>query len=86
MAQLNEDEQGRGRPAPASSALGATWWISLIVVSVVLGFVDRSQGFWSVFLWCVVGFTVGTLLAYLVSGGAPGGAAGGRGAADGGSR
>jgi hypothetical protein len=48
--------------------VGATWWAALVVVTVVLGFVGRgSSGFWSPFLWSVVGFVLGSLVTLAVS-------------------
>jgi len=44
--------------------IGGQWWAALAVVTVLLGFLGRSDsGFWSVFLWSVVGFVLGSLLA-----------------------
>ncbi|GAA2479760.1 hypothetical protein [Terrabacter carboxydivorans] len=49
--------------------VGGAWWLWLLVVTVALGFVGRSDsGFWSVFLWSVVGFVVGSLAAIALSG------------------
>lgn len=49
--------------------VGGAWWTSLVVVSVLLGFVGRSDsGFWSVFLWSIVGFVVGSLVAIALAG------------------
>ncbi|MGW5239017.1 hypothetical protein ACWEOW_08795 [Monashia sp. NPDC004114] len=48
--------------------IGGTWWGALVVVTVVLGFVGRGDGgFWGAFLWSVVGFVVGTLVAIAIS-------------------
>jgi hypothetical protein len=50
------------------SEVGGTWWAALVVVTVVLGLLGRSSaGFWSPFLWSVVGFVVGSLVAIAVS-------------------
>ena len=49
--------------------IGGAWWASLVVVTVVLGALGHSDsGFWSVFLWSIVGFVVGSLVAIAVSG------------------
>ncbi|MEW1955279.1 hypothetical protein [Terrabacter sp. NPDC080008] len=49
--------------------LGATWWAALVVVTVVLGLIGRgSSGFWSVFLWSIVGFVLGSLVSLYVAG------------------
>jgi hypothetical protein len=48
--------------------IGGWWWLALVVVATVLGFVGRSDGgFWGAFLWSVVGFVIGTLLTIAVS-------------------
>lgn len=47
--------------------LGGAWWAALAVVTVVLGLVGRgAAGFWSVFLWSIVGFVLGSLVALFV--------------------
>lgn len=52
-----------------SRPLGWQWWAALVVVTVVLGFTGRSDGgFWSVFLWSVVGFVVGSMAAIAMRG------------------
>ena len=44
--------------------LGAGWWVAMVVVTVALGLVGRgTSGFWSVFLWSIVGFVLGSLVA-----------------------
>lgn len=49
--------------------LGGGWWTSLVVVTVALGLVGRgTYGFWSVFLWSIVGFVLGSLLSLFVAG------------------
>lgn len=49
--------------------VGGTWWTSLVVVTVLLGLLGRSDsGFWSVFLWSIVGFVVGSLVAIALAG------------------
>ena len=49
--------------------IGGAWWTALVVVTVLLGVLGRSDsGFWSVFLWSVVGFVVGSLVAIAVAG------------------
>jgi len=48
--------------------LGGAWWAALAVVTVVLGLVGRGAGgFWSVFLWSIVGFVLGSLVALFVA-------------------
>jgi hypothetical protein len=48
--------------------LGGAWWAALVVVTVALGLVGRGAGgFWSVFLWSVVGFVLGSLVALFVA-------------------
>ena len=57
------------RPGARSRPLGWEWWTSLVVVTVALGFAGRSDGgFWGVFLWSVVGFVLGSLVAIAVTG------------------
>ena len=49
--------------------IGASWWVALLVATAALGLVGRaSEGFWSPFLWSVVGFVLGSLVAIAVSG------------------
>ena len=49
--------------------LGAGWWVAMVVVTVALGVVGRgSSGFWSVFLWSIVGFVLGSLVALFIAG------------------
>ena len=51
------------------TGVGGTWWAALVVVTVLLGFLGRSDsGFWSGFLWSIVGFVVGSLVAIAVTG------------------
>ena len=51
------------------TGVGGTWWTALVVVTVLLGFLGRSDsGFWSGFLWSIVGFVVGSLVAIAVAG------------------
>ena len=51
------------------TGVGGAWWTALVVVTVLLGFLGRSDGgFWSGFLWSIVGFVVGSLVAIAVSG------------------
>ena len=46
------------------TGVGGAWWTALVVVTVLLGFLGRSDGgFWSGFLWSIVGFVVGSLVA-----------------------
>jgi hypothetical protein len=48
--------------------IGPAWWAALLVVTLVLGVLARGDGgFWSAFLWSVVGFVVGSLVAIAVS-------------------
>ncbi|WP_207555710.1 hypothetical protein [Intrasporangium flavum] len=48
--------------------VGASWWAALAVVTVALGLLGRSAGgFWSPFLWSVVTFVLGSLVALAVS-------------------
>ncbi len=48
--------------------IGGAWWAALVVVSVLLGVLARSDGgFLSGFLWSIVGFVVGSLVAIAVS-------------------
>ncbi len=50
------------------SEVGWSWWAVLVVVTVLLGLVGRSAaGFWSPFLWSVVAFVLGSLVAIAVS-------------------
>ena len=49
--------------------IGGAWWTALVVVTVPLGLIGHSDsGFWSVFLWSIVGFVVGSLVAIAVTG------------------
>ena len=50
--------------------VGGAWWTAaLVVVTVLLGVIGRSDsGFWSVFLWSIVGFVGGSLVAIAVAG------------------
>ena len=49
--------------------IGGAWWASLVVVTVVLGALGHSDsGFWSVFLWSIVGFVVGSLMSIALAG------------------
>ena len=49
--------------------IGGAWWMALVVVTALLGMIGRSDsGFWSVFLWSIVGFVVGSLVAMAVAG------------------
>jgi hypothetical protein len=49
--------------------LGVVWWAALVVVSTALGLVAQNErGFLSVFLWSIVGFVVGSLIAIAVRG------------------
>ncbi|GGN02297.1 hypothetical protein GCM10009721_31840 [Terrabacter tumescens] len=60
-----------GQPVTRSyrQGIGGAWWTALLVVTVLLGFVGRSDsGFWSVFLWSIVGFVVGSLVAIALAG------------------
>ena len=51
------------------TGIGGAWWAALVVVTVLLGFLGRSDsGFWSGFLWSIVGFVVGSLLTIAVAG------------------
>jgi 4-hydroxybenzoate polyprenyltransferase len=48
--------------------IGLSWWGALVVVTVILGVMGRGDGgFWGAFLWSVVGFVVGTLVAIAIS-------------------
>jgi hypothetical protein len=50
------------------SEVGTSWWVGLVVVTVLLGLVGRSAGgFWSLFLWSVVAYVLGSLVAIAVS-------------------
>lgn len=50
------------------TGVGGAWWTALVVVTVLLGFVGRSdRGFWSAFLWSIVGFVVGSLVSLAVA-------------------
>lgn len=50
-------------------AVGWQWWAALVTVTVLLGFAGRGDGgFWGVFLWSIVGFVVGSLVAIAVTG------------------
>jgi hypothetical protein len=54
---------------PRRVELGATWWVALAVVTTGLGVVGRDgPGFLSVFLWSIVGFVSGALIAIAVRG------------------
>jgi hypothetical protein len=49
--------------------LGVAWWAALVVVSTALGLVGlNDRGFLRVFLWSVVGFVLGSLVAIAVRG------------------
>ena len=49
--------------------IGTAWWTALVVVTVLLALIGRSDsGFWSVFLWSIVGFVAGSLVAIAVAG------------------
>jgi hypothetical protein len=49
--------------------IGGAWWTALVVVTVLLGLIGRSDsGFWSVFLWSIVGFVAGSLMTIAVAG------------------
>lgn len=50
--------------------VGTAWWVALVAVPLVLGLFGRGQsgGFWSVFLWSVVAFVVGALVAHAIAG------------------
>ena len=51
------------------TGIDGAWWAALVVVTVLLGFLGRSDsGFWSAFLWSIVGFVVGSLVAIAVAG------------------
>ena len=51
------------------TSIGGAWWTALVVVTVALGFLGRSDsGFWSGFLWSIVGFVVGSLVCIAVAG------------------
>ena len=73
MAQLDDDARTRvtGRRRVTRSyrtEVGGSWWAALVVVTVALGLLGRSAGgFWSPFLWSVVAFVLGSLLAVAVS-------------------
>lgn len=67
------DEPAHGTPRTVTRSyrrdLGATWWAALVVVTVVLGLIGRgSSGFWSVYLWSIVGFVLGSLVSLYVAG------------------
>ncbi|MGO4599702.1 hypothetical protein [Terrabacter sp. 2RAF25] len=50
-------------------AVGWQWWAALVIVTVLLGFAGRGDGgFWGVFLWSIVGFVVGSLVAIAITG------------------
>ena len=63
--------QGSGRRRVTRAyrtEVGGSWWVALVVVTVALGLVGRSAGgFWSPFLWSVVAFVLGSLVAIAVS-------------------
>ncbi|NUR79911.1 MAG: hypothetical protein HOQ21_05640 [Dermatophilaceae bacterium] len=60
------------RPGVRSRPLGWQWWAALVVVTVLLGSLGRSDGgFWGVFLWSVVGFVVGSVVAIVMKGREP---------------
>jgi hypothetical protein len=51
------------------TGIGGAWWAALAVVTVALGLLGRSgSGFWSVFLWSIVGFVAGSLVSIAVAG------------------
>ena len=58
-----------GRPETRSDRLrlGWTWWMTLVVVTVVLGLLGRGDGgFLSVFLWSIAGFVLGSVVMVAV--------------------
>ena len=58
---------GRSETRSDRLTLGWTWWMTLVVVTVVLGLLGRGDsGFLSVFLWSVVGFVVGSVVVVAV--------------------
>lgn len=60
-----------GQPVTRSyrRGIGGAWWTALVVVTVVFGLLGRSDsGFWSVFLWSIVGFVVGSLVTIALAG------------------
>ena len=66
-------QQHHSRPTTVTRSyrrgLGGLWWAALAVVTVLLGFFGRSDGgFWSVFLWSVVAFVLGSLAAIALAG------------------
>ncbi|WP_374968751.1 hypothetical protein [Terrabacter sp. BE26] len=68
MAQPAAHGDGETRVATVTRRcrrdLGAGWWVALVVVTVALGLVGRgASGFWSVLLWSIVGFVLGSLVA-----------------------
>ena len=72
MAQLDDARTrvtGRRRVTRSyRTEVGGSWWAALAVVTVALGLLGRSSGgFWSPFLWCVVTFVLGSLVAVAVS-------------------
>ena len=68
MAQQDQARRTMARPRE-SVDLGATWWVALAVVAGGLAVLGRglvgggARGFLSVFLWNIVGFVVGSLVA-----------------------
>ncbi len=68
---MTQQAHTSGNPVMRSyrTGIGAAWWVALVVVTVLLGFLGRSDsGFWSGFLWSIVGFVVGSLVAIAVAG------------------
>ena len=67
---MAQQPTGRARTVTRTyrTDIGLTWWGALLVVTIVLGFVGRSDGgFWGAFLWSVVGFVLGALIAIALS-------------------
>ena len=67
---MAQQAHSRGNTVTRSyrTGVGGAWWTALVVVTVLLGFLGRSDsGFWSGFLWSIVGFVVGSLVAIAVA-------------------
>ncbi len=74
MAQPDGTTTTTREPGPSRvtrayrTEVGGSWWAALVVVTALLGLAGRSEGgFWSPFLWSVVAFVLGSLVAIAVS-------------------
>lgn len=50
--------------------LGREWWVAVAAVPAILGVIGAigaGDGFLHVFLWCVVAFCIGTVIALVVA-------------------